>query len=139
MQSNLLLPFFRLRICVWDDKFLICNIVEYFVGLIVPTYILLSKLTREGRKTIREKPERLKEVNMELECWGAKVIKQYSMLGPYDFLNIVEAPNNDVITRVSIELGARGTVELMSMPAMEIDDFLKMINDRRRKKLKNPC
>ena len=101
----------------------------------MPLYILLSKLTSEGRKTIREKPERLKEVNKELEAWGAKVLKQYSMLGPYDFLNIVEAPNNDVITRVSIELGCRGTINIMSMPAMEIDDFLKMINNRKRKKL----
>lgn len=101
----------------------------------MPTYILLSKLTCDGRKTIREKPERLKEVNKELETWGAKVLKQYSLLGPYDFLNIVEAPNNDVITRVSIELGARGTIELMSMPAMEIEDFLKMINNRKRKKI----
>ena len=101
----------------------------------MPTYILLSKLTSEGRKTIREKPERLKEVNQELEAWGAKVLRQYSVLGPYDFINIVEAPNNDVITRVSIELGARGTVEIMSMPAMEIDAFLKMINNRKRKKI----
>ncbi len=100
----------------------------------MPTYILLSKLTSEGRKTIREKPERLKEVNKEIEAWGAKVIMQYSLLGPYDFLNIVDAPNNDAITRVSIELGSRGTIELMSMPAMEIDEFLKMINTRQRKR-----
>ena len=59
---------------------------------------------------------------------------QYSLLGPYDFLNIVDAPNNDAITRVSIELGSRGTIELMSMPAMEIDEFLKMINTRQRKR-----
>jgi uncharacterized protein with GYD domain len=100
----------------------------------LPTYILLSKLTSEGRKTIREKPERLKEVNKEIEAWGAKVIMQDSLLGPYDFLNIVDAPNNDAITRVSIELGSRGTIELMSMPAMEIDEFLKMINTRQRKR-----
>jgi len=59
---------------------------------------------------------------------------QCSLLGPYDFLNIVDAPNNDAITRVSIELGSRGTIELMSMPAMEIDEFLKMINTRQRKR-----
>jgi uncharacterized protein with GYD domain len=116
-------------------SFLFAELQNILWGLVMPTYILLSKLTSEGRKTIRAKPDRLKEVNKELEAWGAKVLKQYSLLGPYDFLNIVEAPNNDVITRVSIELGARGTIELMSMPAMEIDDFLKMINNRKRKKL----
>jgi uncharacterized protein with GYD domain len=116
-------------------SFLFAELQNILWSSFMPTYILLSKLTSEGRKTIRAKPDRLKEVNKELEAWDAKVIKQYSLLGPYDFLNIVEAPNNDVITRVSIELGARGTIELMSMPAMEIDDFLKMINNRKRKKL----
>lgn len=119
----------------WTINFLFAELQNILWGSVMPTYILLSKLTSEGRKTIRAKPDRLKEVNKELEAWGAKVLKQYSLLGPYDFLNIVEAPNNDVITRVSIELGARGTIELMSMPAMEIDDFLKMINNRKRKKL----
>ena len=119
----------------WMITFLFAEIQNILWGYVVPTYILLSRLTSEGRKTIRAKPDRLKEVNKELEAWGAKVLKQYSLLGPYDFLNIVEAPNNDVITRVSLELGARGTIELMSMPAMEIDDFLKMINNRKRKKL----
>ena len=101
----------------------------------MPKYILLSKLTCEGRRTIREKPERIKEVNKEIEAWGAKVIEQYAILGPYDFLNIVEAPDNDVVTRVSIELGSRGTVEIMSMPTMEIEDFITMIKCRERKRV----
>ena len=92
----------------------------------MPTYILLSTLTSEGRKTIKERPERIKEVNQEIEKFGAKVIEQYATLGKYDFVNIVEAPNNDAITRVSIELGSRGTVHIMSMPAKPIDDFLAM-------------
>ncbi len=93
----------------------------------MPTYILLSTLTSEGRKTIKERPERIKEVNKEIEKFGAKVMQQYATLGKYDFVNIVEAPNNDAVTRVSIELGARGTVHIMSMPATPIDDFLAML------------
>ncbi len=93
----------------------------------MPTYILLSTLTSEGRKTIKERPERIKEVNKEIEKFGAKVKEQYATLGRYDFVNIVEAPNNDVITRVSIELGSRGTVHIMSMPAKPIDEFLAML------------
>jgi len=92
----------------------------------MPTYILLSTLTSEGRKTIKERPERIKEVNKEIEKFGAKVVEQYATLGRYDFVNIVEAPDNDTITRVSIELGSRGTVHIMSMPAKAIDDFLSM-------------
>jgi uncharacterized protein with GYD domain len=95
--------------------------------IFMPIYILLSTLTSEGRKTIKERPERIKEVNKEIEAFGAKVLQQYAVLGKYDFVNIVEAPDNDAITRVSIELGARGTVHIMSMPAKPIDDFLSML------------
>lgn len=91
-------------------------------------YIVLSTLTSEGRKTIKERPERIKEVNKEIEeKLGAKVLEQYATIGRYDFVSLVEAPNNDVITRVSIELGSRGTVHIMTMPAQPIDDFLKML------------
>ncbi len=87
----------------------------------------MSTLTSEGRKTIKQNPERIKEVNKEIEAFGAKVLSQYSVLGRYDFVSVVEAPGNDAITRVSIELGSRGTVHIMSMPATPIDDFVKTI------------
>ena len=92
----------------------------------MPRYILLSTLTAEGRKTIKEKPERIREVNREIEAFGAKVVIQYAVLGPYDFVNVVEAPDNETITRVSVELGARGTVQIMSLPAIPIDKFIAM-------------
>jgi len=92
----------------------------------MPTYILLSTLTAEGRTTIKEKPERIREVNREIEAFGAKVVSQHAVLGPYDFVNIVEAPDNETIARVSVELGARGTVQIMSMPAIPIDKFIAM-------------
>ncbi|MFQ6053700.1 MAG: GYD domain-containing protein [Candidatus Bathyarchaeia archaeon] len=87
-------------------------------------YILLSKLTTEGRRTLRSRPQRIKEVNKELEAFGVKVLEQYAVLGPYDFVNIVEAPDNDAIFRISVELGSRGTVEIMSMPAVSVDDLI---------------
>lgn len=93
----------------------------------MPIYILLSTLTSEGRKTIKKNPERIKEVDREIEAFGAKVIQQYATLGRYDFVNIVEAPNNDVITKVSIELGSRGTVRIMSMPAKPLDEFIEIL------------
>jgi len=96
----------------------------------MPKYILLSRLTAEGRKTIKEKPERIKEVNKEIQAFGAKVLQQYSVVGPYDFVNIVEAPNEEVITMVSIELGSRGTIDIMSMPAIPIDDFIAMVKEK---------
>jgi uncharacterized protein with GYD domain len=97
----------------------------------MPQYILLSNLTDEGWKTVKEKPERIKEVNKELQAYGVKVVSQYAVLGPYDFVNIVEAPNNETIAKVSIELGSRGTIKILSMPAIPIDDFITPIQKKR--------
>jgi uncharacterized protein with GYD domain len=95
----------------------------------VAIYVMLSNLTDEGRKTLKERPERLKEVNQEIEKMGARVVTQYAVLGGYDFINIVEAPSNEVIARISVELGSRGTVQLTTLPAMTIDAFAQMIKE----------
>lgn len=90
-------------------------------------YILLSTLTDEGRKTVKSKPDRIKEVNKEIEGMGARVLGQYAVLGMYDFMNIVEAPNNETMARISVGLGARGTIQMMTLPAIAIDDFIKTL------------
>jgi len=90
-------------------------------------YVILSNLTDEGRKTIKSRPERIREVNKEIEGMGGKVLAQYACLGPYDFVNIIEAPNNEVIVRISVELGSRGTLQLITLPAMSADEFIARI------------
>ena len=86
-------------------------------------FIMLSKLTDEGRKTVKMRPERIREVNDEIEKMGAKVIEQYAVLGEYDFINILEAPDNETISKVSIELGARGTIQLVTLAAISIEEL----------------
>ncbi len=93
----------------------------------MPSYVILSKLTDEGRKTIRHKPERIVEVNKEMEAMGIKVKDQFAVLGPYDFVNIVDAPDNNAMMKMSIELGSRGSVELLTLPAVSADDFVKLL------------
>ncbi|TET17353.1 MAG: GYD domain-containing protein [Dehalococcoidia bacterium] len=88
------------------------------------TYVMLTTLTDEGRKTIKENPRRIKEVNKEVEAMGVKIVAQYSLLGPYDFVNILEAPDNITVSRVAIELGSRGTLQTMTMAAMTLDEFM---------------
>ncbi len=90
----------------------------------MPTYVMLSTLTDEGAKTIKSKPERIREVNKEIEKLGVKVTVQYAVLGPYDFVNIVEAPDNETVARVSAELGSRGSIKLVTLPAIPIDVFI---------------
>lgn len=93
------------------------------------TYIFLSTLTDDGRKTIRARPERIEEVNKEIEAMGAKVVDQYAVLGPYDFISIVEAVDNEAVARISIELGARGTVQIMTMPALPISRMVERLKN----------
>ena len=90
-------------------------------------FLMLTTLTDEGRKTIIENPGRIKEVNKEVESMGTKILAQYALLGPYDFVNILEAPSNEVISRVAVALGSRGTLQTMTMAAMDIDAFIGSI------------
>lgn len=90
----------------------------------MPTYIMLSTVTDEGSKTIKKNPDRIKEVNEEIEALGVKVKAQYAVLGPFDFINIVEAPDNETVLHVSAELAARGTIKIQTLAAVPIDDFI---------------
>jgi uncharacterized protein with GYD domain len=87
-------------------------------------YVMLTTLTDEGRKTIKDNPKRIKQVNKEVEALGVKIIAQYALLGPYDFVNILEAPDNRTVSRVAVELGSRGTLQTMTMAAIPIDEFI---------------
>lgn len=93
----------------------------------MPIYIMASKLTDEGRKTIKERPERIKEVNEEVVQMGAKVIAQYAILGPYDFINILEAKDDETIVQIAIQLGARGTLQMETFSAIPVDDLVKKL------------
>jgi len=88
------------------------------------TFIMLSTLTDDGASTIKTDPNRIRAVNEELGAMGVRVVEQYAVLGPYDFVNIVEAPDNVTVARVSAELSSRGSVRLLTMPAIPIDDFI---------------
>ncbi|MEM7001908.1 MAG: GYD domain-containing protein [Pseudomonadota bacterium] len=91
------------------------------------SYIMLSTLTDEGRKTLKARPERLQEVNKEIEGMGARVTYQFAVLGGYDFVNVIEAPSNEVMARISMELGARGTIKVVTLPAVSIAEFVSMM------------
>jgi uncharacterized protein with GYD domain len=88
-------------------------------------YVILSKLTAEGRKTVARNPGRIWEVNKEMEEMGAKIVAQFATLGPYDYVNVVEAADNNVIMRITSNLGSRGTVEPLTMAASTIEDLIK--------------
>ena len=91
----------------------------------MPVYVMFTRLSTEGRKSMMNNPQRAFEVNKEVEAMGAKVIAQYALLGSYDFVNILEAQSNEVIARVAAELGSRGTLEPMTMAAITMQDYVR--------------
>ncbi len=93
----------------------------------MPTYLMLASLTPEGVQTVKNNPQRIKEVNKEVEQLGATVKAQWAVLGEYDFVNIVEAPDEKTIAKVSLELGSRGTARYETLSAIDIEEFIASI------------
>src|ERR1700742_2929874 len=93
----------------------------------MPTYVMLTTLTPDGVQTIKNNPGRIREVNREVEQLGATVKAQWATLGRFDFVNVIEAPDEQTITRISMELGSRGTGRYETLTAIPIDDFIGLI------------
>jgi uncharacterized protein with GYD domain len=129
------LKVFEERSHFWEKGFGLCPgerrhmlAFEYGAGgSNVATYVLLTKVTAAGVKTLQSNPRRIKKVNEEIEAMGARVVAQYATLGRYDFVNIVEAKDNETISRVSVGLGARGTVQIETLSAIPIETFIRTI------------
>ena len=90
----------------------------------MPLYAMLSTLTDDGRKTLQNNPGRILEVNREVESMAARVISQYAALGVCDFLTILDAPDNLTVANISVQLGSRGTVQIQTVPLIEVDAFI---------------
>ena len=93
----------------------------------MPTYIVLSNLSEQGLQTLRANPDRVREVNRDVEELGARVLHQWFVLGPYDFVNVVEAPDAQTMARVSVAIGARGSANMQSYEAFDVDEFLDLV------------
>lgn len=91
------------------------------------TYILLSTLSPQGLQTLRATPERLLEVNREVEVMGGRVLYQWALLGDYDFLSVIEAPDGASVSRLTLNLAARGSANFETLPAIDVDEMLQMI------------
>jgi uncharacterized protein with GYD domain len=93
----------------------------------MPKYVVISNLTDDGAKTLKKKPHRVKAVNEELEKMGVRVLEQFAVLGEFDFLNIVEAPDNATIAKAMVELASRGSIKTKTLPIVPIDEFISNI------------
>lgn len=87
-------------------------------------FVMLSTLGPDGYARLRDNPERLREVNADVESMGAKVLHQYALLGPYDFITVLEAPDELAMAKVATTLAARGTLKPLTLTAIEVDDYI---------------
>jgi uncharacterized protein with GYD domain len=93
----------------------------------MPIFILLSTLTQQGVQTLKSNPERLRQVNDDIAELGCRVLHQWATLGEFDFVNVVEAPDIATVAKVSVALASRGSTKIETLPALEIEDFLKTL------------
>jgi uncharacterized protein with GYD domain len=93
----------------------------------MPTYVMLTTLTTEGAHTVHANPDRLNAVNEELSSFGCSVIAQYAVLGAYDFVTIIEAPDNETVAHLSVDLGSRGTAKIQTMAAISVDTLMEKL------------
>jgi uncharacterized protein with GYD domain len=96
----------------------------------MPVYVMLTTLTDAGRKAIQEEPERLREINKEVEFSGVKILNQFALLGQFDFLNVLEAPSNEAIAKLAIRLSAKGTTQTLTLAAISIDDLIQTLKQK---------
>jgi uncharacterized protein with GYD domain len=94
----------------------------------MPIYILLSTLTQQGVQTLKSNPERLRQVNQDVEELGCRVLHQWATLGEFDFVNVVEAPDTETVAKMSVALAARGSTRIETLPALEVEDFLRALD-----------
>jgi uncharacterized protein with GYD domain len=93
----------------------------------VKHFVMLTNLTDEGRKTIKDSPERIQSVNKAVEAWGAKIIGQYVLMGPYDFVTILEAEDELAVLKIAMELGSRGSMQTITLPAFPVDALIRKL------------
>ena len=93
------------------------------------TFLLLTTLSPQGVQTLRATPERLVEVNREIEALGGRVVRQWALLGPYDFLSVLEAPDAGTVARITMELSSRGSARLDTLPVVDVDELLEALGD----------
>lgn len=90
-------------------------------------FVMLSTLGPDGYARLRDSPGRLREVNADVEAMGVKVLQQYAVLGQFDFITILDAPDEQTMAKVATTLSARGTLKTVTLTAIEVDEFIETL------------
>lgn len=90
-------------------------------------FVMLSTLGPDGYARLRDSPGRLREVNGDVEAMGVKVLHQYAVLGQFDFITILEAPDEQTMAKVATTLAARGTLKTTTLTAIDVDEYIETL------------
>jgi uncharacterized protein with GYD domain len=90
----------------------------------MPTYVMLSTIGPDGFHRLNTQPERLREVNDDVEAFGVKIIKQYALLGQWDFLTLIDAPDDVTMAKLATKLAARGTLKTTTLKTVDVDEYI---------------
>jgi uncharacterized protein with GYD domain len=95
-------------------------------------FLQLMNLTDKGRQNFSEDPDWIKQLDKEIENLGAKILTQYALLGQYDFVNIIEAPSDEIAAKIAIRLSATGTVQPLTLAAISLDKLIDTLRQNQR-------
>ncbi|MBA7477781.1 Glutamine synthetase and cystathionine beta-lyase binding protein [subsurface metagenome] len=91
-------------------------------------YVVLMKMTPEGAKNLKDAPKRLAKYNEILAAEGAKITAAYATLGQYDFVAVIEGPEDfATVAKCSAAISMLGALSTQTMPAMPVTDFFKVV------------
>jgi len=93
----------------------------------VPTYIALLKFTQQGVQTIKEGPKRLDAAKKRFKDAGAELKAWYLVLGEYDAVGIVEAPNDETVAKLALGNASVGNIRSVTMRAFTEAEYRKII------------
>ena len=93
----------------------------------MPTYIMLMRYTQQGMEKIKEGPSRLDASKKAFEAMGAKVKDFYLVMGQYDTVAVIEAPDDETMSKLALSVGSKGTVRTETLRAYTENEFRKIV------------
>ena len=91
------------------------------------TYFMLFNYTQQGVQNVKESPARIEAAKKLLRDMGAEVKASYLMMGRYDTIFIVEAPNDETAAKGALAISSKGNVRSETLRAFTEDEYKKMI------------
>ena len=94
----------------------------------MPTYIILLRWTQQGIADIKNGPARLDAAKQAFQARGAEIKAHYLVMGQYDLVSIVEAPDDETLAKLVLSVGSLGSVSSETLRAFTEDEYRQIVS-----------